>query len=134
MIAFAIKNGRKWAEKNKKVRYFEITYPIPEYPHEFLLTDENFRTLWYALGLPGKPTKKGAIDGRIILDALRGFDESLLVKPPQHFRDTSDNGHVDNGGTVVFLNVTQQKAARYVAQLTAIAEEAVKREEKVIWF
>jgi len=129
MIAFAIQNGRDWAEKNGKVRYFDLTKTFPEYPYEFLLTDENFHTFWYALGLPGKPTKTGMIDGRIILDALRGFDESLLVKPPQHFRDTSDNG-----GTVVFLNVTLHKAKRYVAQLTAIVSEAVKREEMVIWF
>lgn len=90
-----------------------------ELPFEINIADGNFHMLWNSLGLDpkGKP-----IDGRILLDALKIYDPDLGI------RATEEDGNFIHCGT------TPAQIARYMETLTEIANEAIRREQPVIWY
>jgi len=88
-------------------------------PFELNLANANFRTLANALGLDDDDY--GETDGRVLLKALQRTPTELVL------RETVESGNS------YFAGIQGEQASRYFTALTEIANEAIRREEKVIW-
>ena len=92
--------------------------------HELNLANGNFSTLWNSLGLDVEPF--GEIDGRTLANAVETLDPSLAVRSPSvEYRN--ERPFVYGGG------IDHEQVNRYIGSLLAIAREAERREELVIW-
>lgn len=92
--------------------------------HELNLANGNFSTLWNSLGLDVEPF--GEIDGRTLARAVETLDPSLAVRSPSvEYRN--ERPFVYGGG------IDREQVNRYIGSLLAIAREAERREELVIW-
>lgn len=89
------------------------------YPYEMNLANANFATLWNSLGLESKPW--GELNPQVALKALARTPTALLVRE-NRFEDR-----------VYHCGIHEDQANRYFASLKKIADEAEKREEKIIW-
>jgi len=97
---------------------------MTEYPFELNICSDNFKTLWNSLALPFDWC--GSIDSRLVLSALRCFDEALVE------RSTEQSG--GNGKCLWFdAGISPERAKRYIDSLTVIANEANRREELICW-
>lgn len=96
-------------------------------PFEMNVANGNFSLLWNALALPFDWS--GSIDARRILAVVPATDTALLM------RDTREEGGSAEGGgcRVIHVGIDQERADSYLTRLRAIAEEAAKREERVVW-
>lgn len=101
-----------------------------ELPFELNLANGNFATLAAALGVfdddNGQVEYCGAVDGRRLLTALRSLDPALVLRAPA--------AEYDDGRLRVFHGgLTREQVARYIAELSAIAAEAERREQPIVW-
>lgn len=99
--------------------------PMLYYPFATNLSNDNFSMLWNALALPFDWC--GSIDGRLVLDAVRCFDSSLLLRETQ---TSKKKGRI----RCINMGVHEEQAERYLDSLRKIAEEATRREEKIGWY
>lgn len=90
------------------------------YPYELNLSNANHQTLWNSLGL--RHDWAGGITPDRLLQALQSWiGPELCVREDVH----EDNHHS--------YGITLEQATRYQETLLAIAVEAKKRNEFVIW-
>lgn len=94
------------------------------YPFELDLSNSNASTLLSALGLAFDYC--GDIDGRTLLAAIDRTPVSLIQ------RQTTE-GTGANGCQWINCGIREEQATRYLTILREIAEEAVRREERVCW-
>lgn len=93
---------------------------------ELNLANGNFATLDAALGaFDGEYC--GTVDPRCLLKALQSFDLHLAVRAEQR-------GYVDGSLRYVCCALPLERVEQYTKVLTEIANEAERREEKVVWF
>ncbi len=93
-------------------------------PFEMNITNSNFRTLWHALGLDFD--WDGAIDGPTLVAAISQMGPDMLTKPSY-----TEGG--ETSARIVHFGTDIERATRYLTNLLKIANEAARREEKVIW-
>lgn len=92
--------------------------------HELNMANGNFSTLWNSLGLDVEWC--GQIDGRTLAKLVESLDKSLAVRSPSvEYRN--ERPKVCGGG------IDLSQVDRYVSTLLAIAREAERREELVVW-
>jgi hypothetical protein len=103
------------------------------YPHEVLICEDNFKTLWNVFGfsLPAAEIgflgaklggiSSGEIDSRRVLKALKNTPLSLIVRGGQKEGDT------------IYCGINPEKAKKSLRELRKLAEEASRREEKIVW-
>jgi len=94
------------------------------YPFELNLANANFRTLFNALGLPDEDY--GELDSRIISRAVRKTPAALYQRARRE-----ETG--ERGCHLIDLGIRSDQAKRYQDALLALALEAERREEKIIW-
>ena len=97
---------------------------VEHLPFELNLANGNFVTFFSALGLA--VDHAGELDGRAVAAALASFSPELAIRGA---RDEK----VDGGPRVITAGTTDRQVDRYVVELAAIAGEAERREEKVVW-
>lgn len=102
---------------NGKVRFERL-------PFEMNVANGNFAMLWNALALPFDYC--GSIDARQVLPVVNATTPELLI------RATDDSGS-DGGVRVIRCGVGYEQAESYLTRLKAIAEEAARREEPIVW-
>lgn len=127
-VTITIANNEAYVRKHHPERILVDVYPADEQspemkferlPYEMNLANGNFSTVFSALGLDVDYC--GHLDGRVLRDALRKTPLELL------FRATVVDGNV------TYCGIGQEQAAGYFTGLLEIAEEAVRREENVVW-
>jgi len=93
-------------------------------PFEFNVTNGTFCNLWKCLGfeMDEQTAWPGEVDGRVLQQCLFSF------KPHSIVREAKQNETVWQGP------LSFKQASRYRILLRVIAQEAEKREEKVVWF
>ncbi len=97
---------------------------VEHLPFELNLANGNFVTFFSALGLAADHA--GELDGRVVAEALASFAPELAI------RGATDE-KVDDGPRVITAGTTERQVDRYVVELAAIASEAERREERVVW-
>lgn len=83
------------------------------------LANENFATLWRALGL--ECDWVGHLSPDVILKAIEGFDSELIVKPTEW------------DGNVCHCGITKEQAANYSSRLAEICRLAQRNGKMVSW-
>jgi hypothetical protein len=98
------------------------------------VANANFHTIWCALGfdLPSNGDYCGTMHPMKMLKALKSVSPDLMTR-----------SHVgENPLKDIFINCEQQvywggvdleRAKRYIERLTEIANEALRREEMIVW-
>lgn len=142
-VTITIRNNDQFCVNHKLVRYDaydcgcdrnprcpdcggagEIRFPV--YPFSLNVANGNFATLWSALGFDAD-VDCGSMDGRALAAALRNLDPALLIRADRA-SETPD------GPRVYWAGIVGAQADRYIEILSAIADEAQRREELVIWY
>ncbi len=77
------------------------------------------------MGLTLREELWGHIDGRTLLRVLAVPVERLTRQESQEQEDT--------GGTIIDAGISRSQAQRYMDLLKALADEASRREELVVW-
>ena len=123
-ITFFINGGQEWAEKNNKVkikRFEDDNYEMKIYPFELNVANGNAGLIFKMLGMGMDWC--GEADAADILRRVR-------AAVPQTREQTTVRG---GGITIINCGVSDSQSLRYLNELEAIAEEAVRRKEKIVW-
>jgi hypothetical protein len=97
-----------------------------EYPYDLNLSNHNFTTLWSAMGLTPGEYLAGDIDSRHVLAAVRRFSpERAIRKGGEHITIC--------GLTGIDCGLTQEQIEIRIMRIHAIAMEAARREEYIVW-
>lgn len=95
------------------------------YPFEMNLANGNASTFLSALGIDFDYC--GEMDARVIISALKSYDPALCV------RSAVDEQN-PNEARMINCGISFEHAESYSQRLFAIAIEAEKREEKIVWY
>jgi hypothetical protein len=95
------------------------------YPYELNIAQGNFASLWRSLGLVLREDLWGHIDGRTLL--------RVLAVPVERLTRPESQDQEDTGGTIIDSGISRFQAQRYIDLLKALADEASRREEFVVW-
>ena len=91
------------------------------------LANANFTRLWSALGF--YPAAFGSIDGRALWAALEVLAAQYLTRA----EFVTCFGHMPTRSRPRRCGIESTQATRYVFELAAIAAEAERREQPVVW-
>lgn len=94
-----------------------------QYPFEINMANANFRTTFAALGLD--TDDYGEMDPRVLLKALDRTPAALMLR-----EDQEESG---SGPHLYSFGIHPGQADRYQRELRTLAQEAERREEKVVW-
>jgi len=100
----------------------EVKFDI--FPFEMNVANGNAQTVMNSLGLDFDYC--GEINPHRLLKAIQRTPVELACR-----QGSTDKG--DRGCTIIRMGIDIKQANSYLTRLTAIAEEACKREEQVIW-
>lgn len=96
------------------------------YPFELNVTNTNFAAVWTVLGFVADWA--GSLDGRTLATRLATVDAATIAASrEQEIADGPDGPRIVNYG------IRPIQAACYLDALRAIAAEAERREEPVVW-
>jgi hypothetical protein len=127
-VTITISNNKKYVDQNCSEKINIIVYPEDDfypkfteknYPFEMNMANGNFHTVMSALGLDMDYV--GSMDARILYNALK------KTHPEMFERITRQDG------IVTFCGIGINQAESYHYRLYEICEEAIKREEKLVW-
>lgn len=142
-VTITISNNRQHSLENKTIEYVEYEcqrcsfYGIKKdchecggngkvrfemLPFEMNLANANFSMLWNSLALPFDWS--GSIDPKLVLPVIASTPTELLQRETQ----------VTKGNCVVIsFGVDHDQAESYLTRLKAIAEEADRRKQPIVW-
>lgn len=99
---------------------------------EVNLCNANFAAIFAALGLPHE--EYGEIDGRALLRAIESYFPGLAVRESRRYRSGELMGGEEGTGALHIEMGLDEEAVRIrLDKIREIAEEAARREEKVVW-
>lgn len=94
------------------------------------MTTASFRIVWSALGftLATDGDDHGTMHPLKLVNALKNLRPELLICGGNIMDDV-----LGLGGTQVHFGIHKERAERYITRLTEIANEALRREENIVW-
>lgn len=95
-----------------------------DYPFEMNISNSNFSAFWSSLGLDVDWC--GEVNPNRVLEVLRTYDPELAERA-----QLTEKG--DKGALYVDCGLTSVRSGTYAERLLEIADEAVLREEMIVW-
>ena len=127
-VTITISGNETYCHKHNLVEYeeFEGT-KSPLYPYQLNISNSNFSTFANAIGLVDQEDDMwtGEIYPQKLKRLIACFDPQLAVR--------EQNDDDDNGSRFIDCGLPEEKVDRYLTLLTIMAEEAERREEKIVW-